>query len=100
MEDSFKEKIRLAKSFNQNTVIRNGKLGRIFENTRIIAPEENCLLTLKLIQTLTITERGGAIFLKSNCPNTFQKYLTIAQLYNLFLDCYKNTNRALGFVLD
>ena len=29
MEDSFKEKIRLAKSFNQNTVIRNGKLGRI-----------------------------------------------------------------------
>ena len=25
MEDSFKEKIRLAKSFNQNTVIRNGK---------------------------------------------------------------------------
>ena len=59
MEDSFKEKIRLAKSFNQNTVVRNGKLGRIFENTRIIAPEENCLLTLKLIQTLTITERGG-----------------------------------------
>ena len=59
MENSFKEKIRLAKSFNQNTVIRNGKLGRIFENTRIIAPEENCLLTLKLIQTLTITERGG-----------------------------------------
>ena len=59
MEDSFKEKIRLAKSFNQNTVIRNGKLGRIFENSRIIAPEENCVLTLKLIQTLTITERGG-----------------------------------------
>lgn len=56
MEDSFKEKIRLAKSFNQNTVIRNGKLGRIFENTRIIAQEENCLLTLKLIQT---REGGG-----------------------------------------
>ena len=41
---ALKKKLDLAKSFNQNTVIRNGKLGRIFENSRIIAPEENCLL--------------------------------------------------------